>query len=226
MNIYLHINTNVCVIDLYLFYILLGITDLHKGHISVYSPGEGLGSVFYLDLQCYRNKYDILSNDLNNGMEIISDLTSLEPVITSVLTPMNKINIENNKNSSDGNNFIENKVEGKYAGRTLRSGRVVGGPGSAGSRSHPGGPGSAGSRSPLSLVGERDRNSSSSSYHHISTDSISNDISINSNIIHCKVEKSNCATVNDHTGHSYNDKLNYNQNFDAQSSNNVVASSR
>jgi hypothetical protein len=94
---------------------------LHKGKISVYSPGEGLGSIFYLDLQCYKNTKEILNE---NGFKIDHHVNKKSLARTPVLTPNNAMPIE--KNLCNDNDNCE--IELKSSNRILRSGRLVGEP--------------------------------------------------------------------------------------------------
>jgi hypothetical protein len=112
---------------------------LHKGKISVYSPGEGLGSIFYLDLQCYKNTKEILNE---NSLKIENHVNVKALARTPVHTPNITMPIE--KNLCIKNDY---EIELKSSNRILRSGRLVGEP------PRVTGPGGSESKSPLPLKG-------------------------------------------------------------------------
>lgn len=111
---------------------------MHKGKISVYSPGEGLGSIFYLDLQCYKNTKEI-SNE--NDLKIDHHVKEKSLARTPVHTPNNTMPIE--KNLCNDNDC---ETELKSSNIILSSGRLGG--------ESPRVTGSGGSKlkSPLSMI--------------------------------------------------------------------------
>jgi hypothetical protein len=107
---------------LFILFNFIGITDLHKGKISVYSPGEGLGSIFYLDLQCYRNKKEISNVDYQTDNK--ESLVRLP-----VHAPSKTMSIENNQINIDDSDGNDCKMDMKSSNRTLRIRRAVEGSG-------------------------------------------------------------------------------------------------
>jgi len=184
-------------------FISKGITDLHKGKISVYSPGEGLGSIFYLDLQCYRNRENMISN----GNYHINGKESL--VRSPLHLPKKLISIENNQMNIDNSYNNDCKIEMKSSIRTLRSGRIVEGSGPRSADS--------GSRA-LSLKGVKCV--SSNSIEDSVMDNISppnSDVLNRGGISHRKVGTDRMGDNN-----CYANDINGNHNLDAQTCNNSM----
>ncbi|RYH20864.1 hypothetical protein EON65_22240, partial [archaeon] len=73
--------------------------EMHKGHIGVISEGEGMGSMFYVDLPLFRKRL----RSARAEQDGVGRSLKLKPSPGSLLTPRNNnmVSPRNNNNNID-----------------------------------------------------------------------------------------------------------------------------
>jgi CheY-like chemotaxis protein len=95
---------------LYIYVVAYRIITQHNGNLSVYSPGEGLGCTFTMELPLCMSSDQINNNsvDINNGNN--DTITLSNPLILNSNIPSEIIDISVSQNIHENTNINENVI--------------------------------------------------------------------------------------------------------------------